>query len=198
MQRMRGFTLIELMVTLTVLGILVSLGLPAMSDLMRNNRRTVLVNELLASLMLARAEAARSGQPIVVCGVDDANNNGAIDAAERTCTGTDWRDGWIVATWIDADNDGALDAGELQAARRVFVNDYVGYRATASGFAGAPAAGAVAVMPFNRSGTSGRVTVCDPRGATRSRAVDFASNARASVVVNDVEDHAAGVALSCS
>lgn len=191
-----GFTLIEVMVTLTVLAILVSLGLPSLTDTIRNNRRTVLVNELLASLMLGRAEAARSGRPIVVCGVDDANANRTIDIAERTCTGLDWEDGWIVAPWVDADNDGLLDPGELQAPLRMFFNDNDGYRATGSAFAGAPVAGAIALMPFNREGTSGRITVCDPRGAQRARAVDFASNGRAAVVVNNIED-AAGVALSC-
>jgi type IV fimbrial biogenesis protein FimT len=193
---MRGFTLIELMVTLTVLAILVSLGMPAMADVMRNNRRATLVNELLSSLMLARADAARSGQPVVVCGVDDANGNNAIDAAERTCTGLDWRTGWMVATWNDADNDNAIDNGELLAPTRVYLNDENGYTVTASNFAGSPAIGAAALMPFNREGTSGRLTVCDPRGAARSRAVDFSSSGRPSVAVNDQED-AAGVALSC-
>ena len=192
-----GFTLIELLVTLTILAILVSLGLPAMTDVVRNNRRTVLVNELLASLMLARAEAARSGQPVVVCGVDDANGNRTIDVAERTCSGLDWRDGWIVAVWADADNDGALDTGELAAPMRMFVNDYDSVQATGSGFANAPAGGAVALMPFNRQGTSGRVTVCDTRGASRSRALDISANGRPIVVVNDVEDAGSGVALTC-
>lgn len=191
-----GFTLIELMVTLTVLAILVSLGMPAMADVVRNNRRTTLVNELLASLMLARADAARSGQPVIVCGVDDANSNGAIDAAERACTGLDWRTGWMVAAWNDADADSVLDNGELLAPTRVYLNDDDGYTVTGSAFAGSPAAGAAALMPFNRQGTSGRLTVCDPRGAARSRAVDFSSSGRPTVLVNDSED-AAGVALSC-
>lgn len=185
------------MVTLTVLAILVSLGFPAMSDTLRNARRTTLANELVASLMLARSEASRSGQAMIVCGVSDANANGTIDLAERACAGLDWRDGWIVATWADADSDGALDVGELGTPLRYFVNDYAVFSVTGSGFAGAPAAGAVALMPFNRPGTSGRVTVCDPRGATRARAVDFAANGRPQVVFNNTEDPGSGVALVC-
>jgi prepilin-type N-terminal cleavage/methylation domain-containing protein len=193
---MRGFTLIELMVTLAVLAVLVAIGTPAMADVIRNNRRTVLVNELLASLMLARANAARSGQPMVVCGVTDANANGAIDVAERSCTGVDWRTGWMIAAWNDADADSTLDAGELLAPTRVYLNDDEGYTIMASDFAGSPATGAAALMPFNREGTSGRLTVCDPRGAARSRAVDFSSSGRPTVVVNESED-SAGVALTC-
>jgi type IV fimbrial biogenesis protein FimT len=195
--RARGFTLIELMVTLAVLAILVAIGFPALRDSLRNARRTALVNELVASMMLARSEASRRGAPMVVCGVNDANNNGTIDAAERACAGLDWGDGWIVAPWADADSDGALDAGELGTPLRYFVNDYPGLRATGSGFAGAPAAGAVALMAFNGAGTSGRVTICDARGATRARAVDFATNGRPRVVVNDAEDPGSGAALAC-
>lgn len=195
--RAPGFTLIELMVTLAVLAILVALGFPAMSDALRSARRTSLVNELVASVMLARSEASRSGQPLVVCGVSDANGNGTIDVAERACTGLDWSDGWIVAPWADADGDGALDAGELGAPLRYFVNDYARFSATGSGFAGAPAAGAVALMPFNRAGTSGRVTICDPRGAARARAVDFTANGRPMVVASSADDPGAGVALAC-
>ena len=186
------------MITLTILGILASLAVPSMTEMIRNNRRTVLVNELLASVMLARAEAARSGQPVVVCGVDDANGNRTIDVAEQACTGLDWRDGWIVASWADADADGALDAGELATPLRVFVNDYAGYRVTGSAFADTPTTGAAALMPFNRQGTSGRITVCDPRGATRARAVDLSANGRPAVTVNDSEDADSGVALTCS
>src|SRR5689334_8817853 len=186
-RRASGYTVLELMVTVTVLGILASLAIPSVTDFFRNNRRSVLVNELLASLMLARSEAARTGQPIVVCGVHDADDDHVLDLAERSCTGTDGSDGWMVATWTDADNDGVLDAGELAAPMRIYMNDYGNFSVTGSGFTAAPAAGAAALMPFNRSGTSGRITVCDPRGAGRARAVDLAASGRPSVLLNSTE-----------
>jgi prepilin-type N-terminal cleavage/methylation domain-containing protein len=195
-ERAGGFTLIELMVTLTVLAILVAVGLPSMTDLLRNNRRSVLVNELLASFMLARAEASKTGQAIVVCGFDDTNGNHVLDAAERRCTGLDWQDGWMVARWNDADNDRAVDNGELLAPLRVFVNDHAGYRVTGTDFVDAPATGAAALLPFNGTGTSARLTVCDPRGAGHARAVDLAANGRTTTLVNATED-SSGVALSC-
>lgn len=192
-----GFSLIELLVAVALLGILASLALPGFSDMIRNSRRTETVNELSASLMLARAESLKSGQPVVVCGVDDANGNRVIDTAERTCTGTDWRDGWIVATWTDADNDGALDAGELQVPLKAYRNEYDTVSITASGLSGAPATGALVMQPFNRAGTSGRLTVCDARGAARSRGVEVASTGRSRLLVNATEDTATGAALTC-
>lgn len=192
-----GFSLIELLVAIALLGILASLALPGFSDMIRNSRRTETVNELSASLMLARAESLKRGQPVVVCGVTDANGNRVVDAAERSCSGTDWRDGWIVAAWTDADNDGALDAGELQPPLKAYLNEYDTISITASDLSGAPAAGALALQPFNRAGSSGRLTVCDPRGATRSRGIEVASTGRSRLLINATEDAATGAALTC-
>ena len=106
-----------MLTAIAILGILASLALPAFSDLIKNNRRTVTVNELTAGLMLARAEATRSGRPVVICGVDDANANHVLETTEQTCSGVDWRDGWMVASWGDADSDGVLDSGDARPAR---------------------------------------------------------------------------------
>ena len=62
-----GFTLVELMVTLTVLAILVGVALPSFRDMILNNRRTAIVNDLVSSLLLARSEAIKRGQPVSVC-----------------------------------------------------------------------------------------------------------------------------------
>lgn len=195
-RRSRGFTMVEVMIALAILGIVAALALPAMRDVLRNNRRTVLANDLLASFLLARAEAARSGRAFVVCGIDDADGDGVVDAGEQDCAGTAWDDGWIVAEWSDADADAMLDNGELATPLRLYANTTDTLRATAA-LTGAPANGAIAFMPFNRSGTSGRVTICDPRGASHARAVDVAASGRPLLRSNDVEDPGAGVALTC-
>lgn len=192
-----GFSLVEVLTAIALLGILASLALPGFTDMIRNSRRTETVNELGASLMLARAESLKRGQPVVVCGVEDANGNRVVDAAERACSGADWGDGWIVAGWTDADNDGALDAGELQVPLKAYLNEYDTISVTASELSGAPAAGALVMQPFNRAGTSGRLTVCDARGATRSRGLEVASTGRARLLVNATEDAATGAALTC-
>ena len=54
-----GLTLIELMVTLTVLAILATIGIPSLAELIRSNRVTAQTNELVAVVHLARTEAIR-------------------------------------------------------------------------------------------------------------------------------------------
>ena len=59
--RFRGFTILELMVTLTVLGILLGVAVPSFSTFVQNSRVTSQTNELVSALNLARSEAIRRG-----------------------------------------------------------------------------------------------------------------------------------------
>ena len=59
MKTLRGFSLIELIVGMAILGILMSIGIPAFSDWMRNARVRTTAESVLNGLQLARAEAVR-------------------------------------------------------------------------------------------------------------------------------------------
>lgn len=85
MRRALGFTLLELMVTVTVAGVIFAFGVPSFVDLVRNNRAATNVNELLTAFSIARSEAIRRGWNITVCRSSDG----------VTC-GDDWADGWVV------------------------------------------------------------------------------------------------------
>ena len=61
-----GFTLLELMIAITVIAITATLAVPAMTDLIRNNRVTSQNNELVAMLAFARNEAIRRNDSITV------------------------------------------------------------------------------------------------------------------------------------
>ncbi|GAB2894302.1 GspH/FimT family pseudopilin [Microbulbifer echini] len=68
--RTNGFTLIELMVVITVLGIVTALAVPSFSTLIENNRMSTMTNDLNSTLQFARSEAVRRKGDVRVSAVD--------------------------------------------------------------------------------------------------------------------------------
>ena len=62
-----GFTLVELMVIMAVIGILAIIAVPSMTALINNSRAAGQAEELVASLQLARAEAIRRNARVTIC-----------------------------------------------------------------------------------------------------------------------------------
>ncbi len=104
-ETMRGVTLIELLVTLSVAAILLAIGVPSFQDLINNNRATGVANNLVSAIGLARSEAVKRGQLVTVCTSASTGN------ASPTCNGTSWKDGWVV--FVDGPVTGAVDGTDL-------------------------------------------------------------------------------------
>ena len=97
----RGFTLIELMVTVSVMAILLALAVPSFTSVINSNRLAAQANELVASVQLARSEAVRRNTRVVVC----RSSNGL------SCTTTTGQGAWI--TFVDADADNTAVAADI-------------------------------------------------------------------------------------
>ena len=91
-----GFTLYELLITMLIVGVVLSLGVPNLAEFTANSRLSSTANDLHASFQLARSEAARSKTNITIC----ASANALTAAAN--CGGT-WDQGYIV--FVDEDGD---------------------------------------------------------------------------------------------
>lgn len=63
----RGFTLVELMVTVAVLAVILAIGVPSFTGIMHRNRLTASANELVAALQTAKMEAIRRNSRVVIC-----------------------------------------------------------------------------------------------------------------------------------
>lgn len=71
-----GFTLIELMCVIAILAIVIAIGVPYFSTMIKNNRMVTATNDLNAILQYARAEAVRRGGGLRVGAIDSDVNNG--------------------------------------------------------------------------------------------------------------------------
>lgn len=88
-----GFTLLELMVTIAISGILLSVAIPNFSQTIRNNRLTTNINKLFVSLNFARSEAIK--------------RNHAVSVRKK---GSYWESGWII--FADINGNGERNIGD--------------------------------------------------------------------------------------
>ncbi len=153
MPEQKGFTLIELMVTITVLAIILGLGLPGLRDFVLNNRQVSAVNEMVASLQYARTEAIARNRTVSLCPSTDG----------ASCSGSAWSVGWIV--FNDDDADGAMDGGDEAVLRSVEPRgnlDFVSEGGIANG---------VTYRRNGRAAATGTFRLCDLRGASHGKQI---------------------------
>lgn len=99
--KVHGFTAIELLVSIAVLAILLTLAAPNLSQFVSSNRLTSQANSLVGDILLARSESATRGTQVVLC----------TSTTGTGCSSTaGWSDGWIV--FSDTNNNAVVDSGE--------------------------------------------------------------------------------------
>lgn len=84
---LKGMTLIELMITLSILVILTAVAIPSFQSLMASSRLRTAVSDLSTTLAQARSNAIRRGGRVTVC----KSTNGT-----QCATTGDWNQGWIM------------------------------------------------------------------------------------------------------
>ncbi len=98
----RGVTLLELLVTLCIVGILASIAIPSFARLRAGSAVSGHVNTFLADSRFASVEALRRGVSVTMCRSQDP------EAAFPVCAGAKnpggWEGGWIIFADADADN----------------------------------------------------------------------------------------------
>lgn len=96
-----GLTLIELMVTLAVMAVLLTIGLPSLKPIIDSIRLKSASTAFFSHLHLARSEAIKRNSRVVLCKSADG----------LSCAGSGgWEQGWLV--FHDANNNARLDSGE--------------------------------------------------------------------------------------
>jgi len=96
MLKVKGLTLTELIVAISITGISLGIAAPNFSNIINDNRMTTHYNELLAALALTRSEAIKRQMRVTTC----------QSSTGYSCTkdSSNWQKGWVVFTDRDVDN----------------------------------------------------------------------------------------------
>ena len=169
--RCRGFTLIELMVTLSLSVTLLAVGVPAFRAILGTTTLSTQVNTLSASLALARSEAIKRGRQAVVCKSRDG---------EQCSLRGGWSYGWIV--YVDDNGNRSKDPDELL----IFVQKTLPPRISLE-YRAFPTGNYIAYRPGGFSKMNGTFTFCVAGHPELGRAVivNWAGRPRVSATLRD-------------
>jgi len=159
-KRTQGFTALELIVTMTVIAILLSTGVPAFKDYTWTQRMNAAMDTLLSDLKLARGKAIGLNTQTVMCPSANADD----------CSGqASWQDGWII--FADLNNDRHKQAGEPMI-RQAEATDYLDISSPIS-------RSYVRFYPNGSApGSNATILFCDSRGAAHAGAVSVSNSGR--------------------
>ena len=174
--RQRGLTLWELLCTLAIAGVVAGLGVPSFRTVVLDARRTTDINAFVLAVQLARSEAAKRGEPAVLCpsldGLHCAGDKGSYGA------------GWLV--FVNVDDERPPERADAEPLLYVHTPEMAG---TISGNRAL-----FEFRPFRKRSTNGTVVFCDVRGSAAARAVIVSYTGRPRVDSAD----AGGRALQCA
>ncbi len=153
MNKVNGFTLIELIIALAVIAIVSAIAAPSFAEIIADNKQVTRYNQLVAGIAYARSEAIKRGIRTSICQ--------SYDGSSCTKQSKQWHLGWIAYT--DPDSDNQVDADETILLVQQPFNDEVtisfGSRTRIAYYPDGLAVGS----------SNGTFLVCDERGdATKS------------------------------
>lgn len=199
----KGFTLTELVVTVTIVGILSALAAPNFIEMVRDNRLTGITNELIGDMLLSRTEAIKRNNPVVICKTNDAS---VADPVCDTTNSSPWSKGWIV--FVDTNNSGTRDSpgGTLETLLRVhgsIESSSISLTPLAPTGTDSDMRNFVSYRPSGRplSFTGGTFKLCDQRGARSAKSLVVSETGQARISYQrdssgPLQDHK-GVAITC-
>jgi type IV fimbrial biogenesis protein FimT len=157
MKKQNGITLIELLITVVILGIMASIAVPNFSSFVRNSQRSAAYNSMAGTINLARLEAIKRSRVVVLCASPDQSTC-------ATATNANWNDGWLV--FVDNNGDGVLDpAADVVLKREAAGPPSISITSTLGSL--------ISLAPRGRMRDQGTVLICDGTDATKAMALNL-------------------------
>jgi len=172
--RAYGLTLIELLVTLSIVAVIAVAGVPALRSLVMSQRMTAQINGFVHAVFFAKQSAHTRQADTVIC---------KSSTGRRCEPDADWSDGWLLFVNLDQDRPARVDATEpVLAVGNAFVHGSVrGNR------------GEFVFRAFEIRSTNGTFVFCDARGASYAKALIISYTGRPRVATTRPD----GTALQC-
>ncbi len=163
-RHMTGFTIVELMLSIAVAAVILSIGVPSFQGLIERNQLTSRINQFVSSMSLARSEAIKRNQRVLICPSSDGEN----------CLGNQYENGWIV--FVDRNSNGSRQAADEEL---IWVSGPLPSNMTLRGTVGCCENN----IPYLASGQinaiSGSIHLCKENNADKSRKIALNSLGRA-------------------
>lgn len=161
-QRLAGFSLIELMVVITIAVILITVAAPSLTDMATSAKLNSDSSRWIASAQLARSEAIKRNRRVTMCATTDGDTCATSGGAKV------WSSGWLVghtvdSTWTVIQREAALSTG---------------YRMEVA--SGSTAVYALVFQPTGVDSTTATSTICrsSPSGSLQQHAIQLSTSGR--------------------
>ncbi len=190
MGKNRGVTLLELLITVAIAAVLLSMAIPSFDGLIKRNRLNSAYNALLGELSYTRSEAVQRAQTVSICASSD----------DATCNSANWESGRLV--FVDINANGDFDVAD-DTLLKVFNGSEAGVTIRTSAFTdtGGIVYDADGGLSNNNNNDTGTLIVCGVRGASYAKGANVSlmgqpQKAYDSDADGTVEDLAGG-AVTC-
>lgn len=173
----RGFTVLELLVAISVAVILLTIGIPSFMQIIAENRRVSYTADVFNTLNFARSEAISRNLSVIVCKSADG---------ERCSPSGAWSDGWLVYANLEGDlgeddfGNGEPDAGDVHLLSNQGLK---GYTMTSPDYDSH-----VQYIPAGRAAPAGQFELCPANGKIEGRIVRINAAGRATTPTASTPD----------
>ena len=174
-----GFTLVELVVTMAIVAIVITIGVPSYRDTIANQVSVTSANELVTTMNLARSHALKSGKHVTVCR--------SIDGSTCNVSTGDWSDGWIVFT------NKRLSGANTRSVDEDILRVFEPLKSDVSLIGSNGLANFISFRPTGDTDIAGGWLLCDKRGADHAKSVVLFRSGRAQISKTQWD----GTALNC-
>ncbi len=172
----KGFTLIELMMTLSIAAILLTIAVPSYITFTKNSRITAQTNKIVTAISMARGEASKRGTRVVLCRSDDVGKDDP-DCSGNSGIAKDWSNGWLVfavgtsrvTPLYDPSKDDVL-IGQFESESNVVIKTN---SANDKNLEFNPDG------TTNESGSTAKFAICDDRGSSHGNLIEISPVGRA-------------------